>query len=84
MRKRGKLKYREGMFRFYFNFSEPLEMREVFLGSFQGANATLCTIQKDNHNLNQHRQRLRFMNDIRLKINTRFVENFDNIYRILT
>ena len=52
---RGKLKYREELFRFYLDFSAPLKLHEVSLGSFQVANITLCTIHKDSHNLNHHR-----------------------------
>ena len=35
-------------------------LHEVSLGSFLIANATLFTVHKDNHNLNHHRQCLRF------------------------
>ena len=52
---RGKLKYREELFRFYLDFSAPSKLHEVSLGSFQVANITLCTIHKDSHNLNHHR-----------------------------
>ena len=55
MWKRGKLKYREELFHFYLDFSAPSELHEVSLGSFQVENITLCTIHKDNHNLNHQR-----------------------------
>ena len=86
MWKRGKLKYKEGGGGgpLYFDFSPLSEWHEVSLGSFQVANATLCTVHKDNYNLNHHRQRLGFINDLTLKIKARFVYNFGNIYWILT
>ena len=59
-----------------------MEERKV-LGSFWIANATLCRVHKDNHNLNYQRQRISFINDLTLKINVRFVSDFGNIYRIL-
>ena len=72
------------IFTFTLFFFVPAEGHEISLGSFQVANATLCTVHKDNQNLNHHRQRLGFINDLALKINATFVYNFGNIYWILT
>ena len=60
MWKRRKLKYREGCFTFTLIFLRPRHCMKSLLSSFQIINATLCTAHKANHNLNHHRQKLRF------------------------
>ena len=69
-----------GVFHFCFDFLRPSELHEVSLSLFFREKITPCTIHKDNHDVNHHRQRL----DLTLKINARFVFNLGNIYRILT
>ena len=69
----------EGYFTFTLIFSVPSKLHEVSLGSFQIANSTFCTVYKDNHNLNHHRQRRSYIHDLILKINATFAYNFGNV-----